>query len=377
MVRLTLAAIIGITITATPAWAADDDHSQAEAEQAIAHGISYLASEQGGDGGWHSSTYGQLKGGPGITSLVLYSLSRCPGDLQEPHAAMITRGFTYFDPGLRKKQTLAAPDGSLDYPTYAAPLWLSARARLKLPADEAKQMQILDYLLAAQLLEPRGFGPSNANYGGWDFLGPQDAQGISTGTNISLAAFILEALKRVDQSNARVKAAQKQALAWLDRTQNADGGFAFTPESESLNNKALFEDEAGRRLPRSYGTATCDGIRALAAAGVESQDPRLQRASKWLVERPGLDLVPGLEALPLEAGWQRGLRFYYYQSLAQATTHFSPADRLAFRRRLVAQLVEEQRVDGSWINDSPRMREDDPLIATSFALAALGTLIED
>jgi hypothetical protein len=41
------------------------------------------------------------------------------------------------------------------------------------------------------------------------------------------------------------------------------------------------------------------------------------------------------------------------------------------REAIVAQLVSTQRADGSWRNESARMREDDPLIATSFALVAL------
>lgn len=357
----------------------DDKQLQASAERATKNGLAFLAKQQAADGGWHSATYGQLKAGPGVTSLILYSFSRCPRELRKPHSDIIARGYRFFQPGLQKKGTLAASDGSLDYPTYACALWLLGRARHELPAAAAEHRQVVEYLLAAQLLEPRGFRPDSSSYGGWDFLGLGDAQGITTGTNVSLAAYILEALSDENLENldqARPRAARGHAVAWLERTQQPDGGFAFSPEPASLNNKALFLDEAQAR-PRSYGTATCDGVRALVAAGVKSDDERVQRAVKWLVERPSLEVVPGFETLPPEIGWQRGLRFYYYASLAEALRHFPPAARGARRRALLETLVKQQRADGGWINESARMREDDPLIATSFAIAALGALLED
>jgi hypothetical protein len=353
-----------------------------KAEGSLKRGLAYLAAHQAENGGWHSTTYGQLKGGPGVTALALYAFSRAPAELRQGHPQLANRGYAFFGPGFAKKGSLAATDGSLDYPTYAGALWLISRKRLGLPGavqpGQPGEQQIVDYLLAAQLLEARGFDPSSPSHGGWDFLGAGEAQGITTGSNISLAAFILDALADQSDDRREIKVARESALAWIERTQQADGGFAFTPEPGSLNNKALFStDDDDRQTPRSYGTATSDGIRALAALGVSSDDQRMQRAVKWLAEHPSLDVVPGFEALPPEAGWQRGLRYYYYASLAEAQNHFPAVDRGARRTALLKVLVDEQRKDGSWMNESPRMREDDPLIATSFAVAALGALLEE
>ena len=356
--------------------AADDGTKSAQ--QALSRGLQYLARQQSDDGGWHSEHYGQLKAGPGVTALVLYSFSRCPSDLRNVHPDLAKNGYAFFDPGLRKKKTLAASDGTLDYPTYASALWLSGHSRLNQDTPNAgdTRKKLTDYLLEAQLLESRGFQRNDPSYGGWDFLGAEDAHGITTGTNISLAAFILEALVEEKSNDPRIVAARRHAGEWLLRTQQPDGGFAFTPEPASLNNKAKFmDDDAGNR-PRSYGTATCDGVRALVALGVDSDDPRLRRAVQWLVDRPSVDLVPGFETLPPEAGWQRGLRYYYYASLATASRHFPPADRDARRRLLIATLLKQQDKEGKWVNESPAMREDDPLIATSFAVTALGVLLE-
>jgi hypothetical protein len=41
---------------------------------------------------------------------------------------------------------------------------------------------------------------------------------------------------------------------------------------------------------------------------------------------------------------------------------------------LSAQLISRQRSDGSWSNPEPLVKEDDPLIATGFAMRALAPL---
>ena len=40
-------------------------------------------------------------------------------------------------------------------------------------------------------------------------------------------------------------------------------------------------------------------------------------------------------------------------------------------QQLSAELLARQAADGSWRNDATEMREDEPVIATSFAVAAL------
>ena len=59
------------------------------------------------------------------------------------------------------------------------------------------------------------------------------------------------------------------AKAYVLRCQQADGGFAFTCEPASLNNKAAYADTELTK-PRSYGTATCDGVLALVACGTKT-----------------------------------------------------------------------------------------------------------
>jgi hypothetical protein len=162
------------------------------------------------------------------------------------------------------------------------------------------------------------------------------------------------------------------AKAYALRCQQPDGGFAFTCEPASLNNKAAYRDEKLRQ-PRSYGTATADGVRTLLACGMKPTEEPVAKALTWLSQRPGLEIVPGFEALPPEAGWQRGLRFYYYASLAKLLQHYP--DAVARKAALAEHLIALQSADGSWLNSSDRMRENDPLIATSLAIVALAECI--
>jgi prenyltransferase beta subunit len=348
------------------------DSKTVDAGQALKRGLAWLTAQQADGGGWHSTTYGQLKDGAAVTTLALYALAHLPADVQEQQTVAIERGFAFLDRGLAKRGTIAAPDGSLDFPTYAAAQWLISRRRLALETPDEQRQKVVDYLLGAQVAESRGFEPSSPSYGGWDFLGREDAQGVTTGTNVSVACYVLEALASAtpDPRRAAVEAALKRGKAWVLRCQQEDGGFAFTSEPQSLNNKAAYRDEQLTQ-PRAYGTATCDGLRALLACGLKATDEPVASAVAWLGKRPAIEVVPGFERLPPEAGWDRGLRHYYWASLSAVLPLRAPGE-VAARSAVLANLVAtQQHDDGSWRNDSDRMRENDPLIATPLAIVAL------
>jgi prenyltransferase/squalene oxidase-like repeat protein len=346
-----------------------NDELADQARRSLVKATEFIVSQQGRDGGWHSQTYGQLKDGAGVTALAINAISFLPRDLRQTLGRQIDRGLAFFEQGLAKRKTIASPDGTLDYPTYAAAMWLVSRQRLGKPAPAAQTAVVRDYLLSAQVVEDRGFAPDHPQYGGWDFLGQEDAQGITTGTNISVTAQVLSAIAADQAADKRAATAVQRAKVWVLRCQQPDGGFCFTTEPMSLNNKAGFLDEQ-RLQPRSYGTATCDGILALLATGMDGASEPVRKAVAWLTERKSLELVPGFEDLPPELGWQRGLRFYYYASLARVLPLIVDPERTARREALAKLLVAAGKTDGSFVNDSDRMRENDPLIATSLAISA-------
>jgi hypothetical protein len=56
-------------------------------------GLDWLVAQQAADGGWHSTTYGQLKDGASVTALVLEAMSHAPAIDQQKHLAAAKRGF--------------------------------------------------------------------------------------------------------------------------------------------------------------------------------------------------------------------------------------------------------------------------------------------
>lgn len=361
--------------------------SEMELERSLRRGVAWLIGAQADDGGWHSETYGALRGGAATTSVVLYALAQLPAAIRGDLADAARDAGRFLRPGLDKRRTVCCPDGSLDYPVYAAAQTLIAARSLPLGLSAADQTALEHYLFDAQLLASQGFRAEDKHFGGWDLAGALPGSRQSTGSNVSYVRFAVEALfpptpeKPVADEPSRAEApregrrgtAREAALAWLDRCQasTGDGGFAFSPDPSSLDNKAEWSD-AERLRPRAYATATSDGLRALRACGLDVEGKPVRAAATWLDRRWNLDRIPGLPAGDDGDAWSAGMTFYFAESVSGALPTFSSAEELVSRRaELARRLVAAQRGDGSWRNASARMREDDPLIATSLAVAAL------
>jgi len=171
-------------------------------------------------------------------------------------------------------------------------------------------------------------------------------------------------------------------LQFLGRCQNlntgqADGGFFFTPRvDDPLNKAGILRTSSTQPAARSYGTATADGLIALAACGLNSKDPRVEAAMSWLERNKSLDEVPGIAAKEQpKSSSHHGLKFYYFCSLSRGTRLFPDGAFSKQRQEMANLLIDLQQSDGAWINDSNAMREDDPLIATPFAITALSLFL--
>ncbi|HYO24705.1 MAG TPA: hypothetical protein VEQ85_07125, partial [Lacipirellulaceae bacterium] len=245
------------------------------------------------------------------------------------------------------------------------------------------------YLARAQQRMALPWEPAGVPLGGWSLIGgdPDDPASIRDAT-LSPTRLALEGLGAAatrTAAGATLQEARRQALPYVRALQNRDGGFRFAAVADDPLNKAGLvrsgvagagPSSAAADRPadeaRSYGSATADGLAALAACDVEPADRAFQAAVAWLDAHPGVDHVPGFEE---QAGGppsaRHGLVFYYRASLARAMRLASDARFARQHVPLAESLVAEQRADGSWANASALMREDDPLIATAWALCAL------
>jgi hypothetical protein len=249
--------------------------------------------------------------------------------------------------------------------------------QLELTLSPEVRRRTMNYLLAAQQRERQGVTPAELDYGGWNHTGGDETDGRFAGeTSLSVTSFALEALERQQALDDSARAA---ALTFLARCQNfdpehgaGDGGFFFTPIADDPRNKAGSTERNGPP-PRaqSYGSATADGIVALLACGLPADDPRVQAGLVWFSHTTRLDVPPGFGSGELAVRSRDALQLYYQLALARLI-HRLPKSALAKHgQQLCNQLIELQQPNGSWRNENPLMREDDPLIATGLALAAL------
>jgi hypothetical protein len=140
-----------------------------------------------------------------------------------------------------------------------------------------------------------------------------------------------------------------------------DGGFFFSTTEADINKAGL----DGSHF-RTYGTATADGILALLAIGIPATDERIRSAGEWMRRHHRDLLVPGFAGDAYHR-WPQGLSFYYAAASAEALR----AIAIDLGSGVQEALKASQRADGSWANPENLVKEDDPLIATPFAIRAL------
>jgi squalene-hopene/tetraprenyl-beta-curcumene cyclase len=187
--------------------------------------------------------------------------------------------------------------------------------------------------------------------------------------DLSMTRYVIEALRAAGVPGS--DPVFERARVYVERCQNfdparagdADGGFFFTT-TEFDTNKA---GQNGQRF-RSYGTTTADGILALVATGHQPGEQRMVAARQWLTSHHHEMDVPGFVGDAYQR-WPRGLAFYYSSASAQAFRIL----KLDAAGSVIESLKRSQRADGSWANAENLVKEDDPLIATPFAIRALAT----
>ena len=308
----------------------------------------FLWAQQASDGGWHSQTYGLLRSGQSLTPFVLDALLDVPASIMAPPAGAIDRAAGFIKSNVNRDGMLGLSDPAVvDYPNYATGLAVRALVRAKASGWES----MLAALRAQQFTEQNGWHRDDSAYGAWGMGGeirrPPDPGHVDLAmTRYVLEGFAAAGVRPPDDALAK-------ALVYIERCQNPDGGFFFSTVEGDINKAG--EASAGKYL--SYGSTTADGILAMRACGVTDNDPRMARAQKWLRDHHLYDRVPGFEGTARET-WAHALRFYYAAAISSAMPELTV-------------LLPEPRADGSFVNSNNLVKEDDPLIATAFAVRTL------
>jgi hypothetical protein len=226
---------------------------------------------------------------------------------------------------------------------------------------------MMEYLRGQQFTEQNGWRRESPAYGAWGMGGDRRTPPHTGHVDLSMTRHVLEALRTAGVP--LTDPLYERARVFVERCQNfgtaggsgVDGGFFFSTTEFDIN-KAGHD---GSRF-RSYGTTTADGILALVATGRPPQETHVAAARHWLLRHHHDMYVPGFIGEAYQR-WPRGLAFYYASAATQAF-HVTQTDAGSSIRN---GLVSTQRTDGSWANPENLVKEDDPLIATAFAVRAL------
>jgi len=336
-------------------------------QPAVVKAAEYLWGQQSEDGGWHSHTYGLLRSGQSLTPFVLEALVEIPDGVYPTPAGKLDRAIAFLQHNTQAGAIGMTDPEIPDYPNYATALAVSALSRVRPPAWQSRIQPMVEYLRKQQFTEQNGWRPEDPAYGAWGMGGVPRTPPNTGHVDLSMTRHVIEAL------GAAGVAASDPAFAcarvFIERCQNfdpqrpidTDGGFFFST-TEVETNKA---GRDGTRF-RSYGTTTADGILALIVLGYPPSDARLRGAERWLTTHHRDLAVPGFVGEVYQR-WPRGLAFYY----ASASTQAFRALGLPSAAQVAENLKQTQRPDGSWANPENLVKEDDPLIATPFAVRAL------
>jgi hypothetical protein len=341
-----------LAAAATASGAITTGCSPRSGNESLRKAAQYLWSQQSEDGGFHSATYGLLRSGQSLTPFVLVALLDAPDGASSNPRLGVERALAFIKANTNADGALGLMDDSAaDYPNYATSLAISAMVKSRSTGYAKVIEPMVAQLRGQQFREANGWKPQDAPYGGWGMGGSIRRPPEAGHVDLSMTRYALEALRLsgVQTSDPVIR----RALAYLERSQNPDGGFYFSPVNPEIN-KAGQSGEGGFT---SYGTATADGVLALRAAGVPNEDSRVAKAIRWLRDRHKPDRAPGLYK-DTDRDWESGLRFYYAHAIS----------------RVLPELPVElppQAGDGSFRNSNSLVKEDDPLIATAFALYAL------
>ncbi len=317
----------------------------------------YLWAQQSEDGGFHSKTYGLLRSGQSLTPFVLGALldlfsKRADASASLQPRGAVERALTFIKANTKADGTLGLMDDTAaDYPNYATALAVSALVKTQSPGYESAIAPMVAQLRAQQFNEANGWAPKDAPYGGWGMGGPIHRPPEAGHVDLSMTRYVLEALQLAGVSAS--DPAMTRALAFLERSQNPDGGFYFSPVNPEINKAGA--DSGGHFA--SYGTTTADGVLALRAVGVPDEDSRIAKALKWLKDNHRPDQASGFDQAA-DQRWRTGLRFYYAHAICRVLP-WLPVE------------LPPQASDGSFRNSNNLVKEDDPLIATAFALYVL------
>ena len=369
--QFTALALASSTVFATDAPLARDHASESlrhEVQMAIDKGLAYLKAQQKPDGSWSNPDH------PALTAMALLAFHRDPsGKYAKEKPEFLQKGYAF----LRQH---AQPDGGIyakGLSNYNTSLALLALLGTNNSADEPLITKARDFIVGLQAK-----GMANSAVDGGIGYGPTGVSPKRQHPDLDNTLVALEALRAYKAARPTVEVAASDELNWqaaidfISRTQNLPshnpgaskdeqdrGGFIYYPGFSNA------DPAGGPKALRSYGTMSYAGLLSFIYADLKKEDPRVTAAMDWLSKHYTLEENPGMG--------RQGLYYYYHlmaKGLAASGTEKLKTEggtQVDWARDLALKLVNLQATDGSWVNDTARWMETDPVLVTSYSVMAL------
>lgn len=320
----------------------------------------FLKSRQNADG-----SFAPKFGGPGITALTTAALLKSG---RAPDDPVVAKSLKYLE-------SFVKPDGGIydrGLANYTTCIAIMAFAEAN---EGGKYDAVIEK--AAKFIRTLQYGDvaaTDAKYGGTGYDG-------RSRPDLSNTQFFIDAL--VASGASKDDPALQKALKFVGRSQNLPGesnelGFAKKTGPDDLggfvyNHLDADDEKSQKRTPtgglRSEGGMTYAGLKSFLYAGVGKDDRRVQAALGWIRKHYTLEQNPGMGTAGL---------FYYYQTFAKAMAALgedelkdAKGNTHVWRKELFNTLKARQKPDGSWVNDNRAFLENQPELATAFAVLAL------
>jgi squalene-hopene/tetraprenyl-beta-curcumene cyclase len=355
----------GIVPAATPV--AEVEVWRIQARESAARGRAWLVAHQGETGAWSDPRF------PALSGLALWALT---GSGDGATNAAIDKAVAYLlscvqtNGGIYAEVPGRKGGGLSNYNTAICLMALHETGR----RDLTRVLQNARTFLAASQYA----GAEEFHFGGFGY----DNQTQREYTDLMNTHYAVEVMRRTQDvedlrptGEARADVNWEHVLRYVGRLQakpedgpDHEGGFVYNP----IDPKAGVETNAsGRVVLRAYGSITYAGLMAMLYAEVPRDDPRVISAVDYAARHWTLDENPGMGS--------QGL-YFYYNVIARALTagrmdavvrKDGAGGPIRWREELARKLTTLQNPDGSWANANNRFWENDPVLATSYALLAL------
>lgn len=350
----------------------------AELQQAYDAGLDYLASLADGNH-WKMQDHPSSA----YTALAVTPFLERPGGMRESDRELVEGAVKFVADSIGEDGGVVQAQS----PNYMTSVAIMAMAASENAEYEDEIARAAEYIKRLQFLEE-----GSLDYGGIGY-GSDNTRSDLSNTQYALASLRAAGISEDDPAIQRIQGFLKRTqnrkenetagepTEWTDPksgdvyVRSNDGGANYRP----FNSKAGADDlPDGRKRLRSYGSMTFALLRCYHMAGVGLDDAAVQDAVKWIGDNWTLDRNPGMP----EDQAHQGL-FYMYMSMGKALPLAgidqleTPNGTIDWRSEVGAKLLSLQAEDGSWVNaKASRWNEGDELLATAYALTALGASIE-